>query len=386
MFYQEKNNTMEALVATISEKGFEGMGEAIQILMNEAMKIERNRFLGVMPYERNPKREGYANGYKDKTVKTRIGQINLQVPQVRECDFYPQSLEKGMRSERALRLALAEMYVQGVSTKRVKEVTSILCGYEVSSSEVSRASKLMDEEQEKWRNRPLGAFKYMVLDALYEKERSDGCVIDAAALIAYGVNMKGQREILGISVSLSEHELHWRNFLESLVARGLHGLEMITSDAHLGLKAARQAVFPSVPWQRCQFHLQQNASAHVSKKSKKAEITNDIRNIFNAPDLKEAERLLSNTIDKYKNSESKLAYWMEGNISEAFTVFKIPSKHQKKLRTSNMAERINKEIRRRTRVVGIFPNSQSCLRLITAILLEISDDWVTGPAYLDMSA
>ena len=146
MFYQEKNNTMEALFATISEKGFQGMGEAIQILMNEAMKIERNRFLGVLPYERNPDREGYANGYKDKTIKTRVGQINLQVPQVRDSDFYPQSLEKGMRSEKALRLALAEMYVQGVSTKRVKAVTAILCGYEVSSSEVSRASKLIKQQ------------------------------------------------------------------------------------------------------------------------------------------------------------------------------------------------------------------------------------------------
>jgi putative transposase len=386
MFYQEKNNTMEALFATISEKGFQGMGEAVQILMNEAMKIERNRFLGVLPYERNPDREGYANGYKDKTIKTRVGQINLQVPQVRDSDFYPQSLEKGMRSEKALRLALAEMYVQGVSTKRVKAVTSILCGYEVSSSEVSRSSKLMDEEQEKWRNRPLGAFKYMIIDAIYEKERSDGCVVDAAVLIAYGINSAGGREVLGVSVSLSEHEVHWRSFFESLVARGLYGLEMITSDAHLGLKAARKAVFPSVPWQRCQFHLQQNASAHVSKKSKKAEVANDIRNIFNAPDLKEAERLLCNTIDKYKDSESKLADWMENNIPETFTVFKLPSKHQNKLRTSNMAERVNKEIRRRTKVVGIFPNSQSCLRLITAILLEISDDWITGATYLDMSA
>ena len=205
-------------------------------------------------------------------------------------------------------------------------------------------------------------------------------------MIAYGINSVGGREALGVSVSLSEHEVHWRSFFESLVARGLHGLEMITSDAHLGLKAARKAVFPSVPWQRCQFHLQQNASAHVSKKSKKAEVANDIRNIFNAPDLKEAERLLCNTIDKYKDSESKLADWMENNIPETFTVFKLPSKHQKKLRTSNMAERVNKEIRRRTKVVGIFPNSQSCLRLITAILLEISDDWITGAAYLDMSA
>jgi putative transposase len=213
MFYQEKNTTLESLMATVSEKGFEGMGEAFQVLLNEAMKIERSRFLGAMPYERSAEREGYANGFKNKTVKTRVGQINLQVPQVRDCDFYPQSLEKGMRSERAVRLAVAEMYIQGVSTRRVKEITGVLCGYEVSSSEVSRAAKLLDEEQEKWRNRPLGAYKYMIVDAIYEKERSNGCVVDAAVLIAHGINAEGRREVLGVSVSLSEHEVHWRNFL-----------------------------------------------------------------------------------------------------------------------------------------------------------------------------
>lgn len=386
MFYQEKNNTIASLMATISEKGFEGMGEAFQILMNEAMKIERGKFLGAMPYERNSERVGYANGFKDKTVNTRIGKIDLQVPQVRNCDFYPQSLEKGVRSERALRIAVAEMYVQGVSTRRVKEITEILCGYEISSTEVSRASELMDAEQEKWRNRPLGRYKYMIIDAIYEKERTEGCVVDSAVLIAYGISTEGQREVLGISVSLSEHEVHWRNFFEGLVARGLHGLEMITSDAHSGLKAAKQAVFPSVPWQRCQFHLQQNAAAHVSKKSKKAEVAKDIRDVLNAPNLNEAQRLLDNTVSKYKETESKLASWMEKNIPESFTAFKLPEQHQKKLRTSNMAERVNKEIRRRTKVVGIFPNGKSCLRLITAILLEINDDWITAIPYLNMKA
>lgn len=385
MSYQDKNNTIDSLMASVSEKGFEGMQESFQILMNEAMKVERARFLGALPYERSSEREGYANGFKNKSVKTRIGQINLQVPQVRDCDFYPQSLEKGMRSERAIRVAICEMSVQGVSTRRVKNITELLCGYEVSSTEVSRVAKLMDEEQEKWRTRPLGSYKYMVVDAIYEKERSNGCVVDSAVLIAYGLNTEGQREVLGVSVSLSEHEVHWRNFFEGLVARGLHGLEMITSDAHAGLKAARQAVFPSVPWQRCQFHLQQNASAHVTKKSKKPEVAKDIRNIFNAPNLHEAERLLVNTIDKYKVAESKLADWMENNIPESFTVFKIPAKHQQKLRTSNMAERVNKEIRRRTKVVGIFPNGKSCLRLITAILSEINDDWITDKPYLHMN-
>ena len=384
MFYRNDDNTMEALMATVSDKGFEGMRDAFQILMNEAMKIERARFLGTLPYERSAEREGYANGFKDKTVKTRIGKIQLQVPQVRDCNFYPQSLEKGIRSERALRLAVAEMYVQGVSTRRVKEITEVLCGYEISSAEVSRAAQLMDEEQDKWRHRHLSAYKYMIVDAIYEKERSNGCVVDATVLIAYGISAEGRREVLGVSVSLSEHEIHWRNFFEGLVARGLHGLEMITSDAHAGLKAARKAVFPSVPWQRCQFHLQQNASAHISKKAKKAEVAKDIRDIFNAPDLNEAQRLLANTVNKYKLSENKLADWMENNIPETFTVFKIPDKHQIKLRTSNMAERVNKEIRRRTKVVGIFPNDKSCLRLVTAILSEINDDWITGPVYLSM--
>ena len=226
----------------------------------------------------------------------------------------------------------------------------------------------------------------MIIDDIYEKERSEGCVVDSAVLIAYGISTEGQREVLGISVSLSEHEVHWRNFFESLVARGLHGLEMITSDAHSGLKAAKQAVFPSVPWQRCQFHLQQNAAAHVSKKSKKAEVAKDIRDVLNAPNLNEAQRLLDNTVSKYKETESKLASWMEKNIPESFTAFKLPEQHQKKLRTSNMAERVNKEIRRRTKVVGIFPNGKSCLRLITAILLEINDDWITAIPYLNMKA
>lgn len=386
MSYPLQNITMGSLLEMICEQGFDGMSQAMQILMNEAMKVERARYLKANPYERIPDRSDHANGFKPKTVTTRVGALKLQVPQVRSCEFYPESLDRGMRSEQALRLAVAEMYIQGVSTRKVKEITQVLCGTEISSSEVSRAMQLLDKEQEQWRKRPLGRFKYLIVDAIYEKVRRDGCVVDAAVLVAYGVSPKGKREVLGISVSLSEHEIHWRAFFDSLVERGLHGLEMITSDAHSGLKSARKAVFPSVPWQRCQFHMQQNASSHVTKKSNKGAVAADIRSILNAPNRVEADRLLGLTIQKYKDSESKLANWMEENISESLAVFNLPEAHQKKMRTSNMAERVNKEIRRRTKVVGIFPNEASCLRLITAVLCETSEDWIGGKSYLNMNS
>ena len=374
--------SIEMMAALVNEQGMSGFGPAMQILLNEAMKIERSRYLGVNPYERSPDRVDYANGFKDKTLYTRVGVLKVNIPQVRSCDFYPSVLEKGQRSEQALKRAIAEMYVQGVSTRKVKAITEKLCGLDISSTEVSRISQKMDTELEKWRSRKLGKYPYLIVDALYEKVRHDGNVISLAVLIAYGINEEGKREILGVSVSLSEAEIHWRTFFQSLIERGLHGVELITSDAHAGLQAARQAVFPTVPWQRCQFHLQQNASSYVTKKDNKGKVAADIRNVFNAPDEVEAKRLLALAVRKYESKESKVSAWMEENIPQSFSVFKRPKEHQKKVRTSNMAERTNKEIRRRTRVVGIFPNDASCLRLISSILVETHDDWLQGNLYL----
>lgn len=374
--------SMEMIMALVNEQGLNGIGSAVQILLNETMKVERSRYLGINPYERSPDRMDYANGFKDKTLNTRVGALKVNVPQVRSGDFYPSALEKGQRVDQALCLSVAEMYVQGVSTRKIKAITEKLCGLEISSTEVSRISQKMDTELEKWRNRKLGKYAYLIVDALYEKVRHDGNVISLAVLIAYGVNEKGMREVLGISVSLSEAEVHWRSFFESLIERGLHGVELITSDAHAGLQAARQAVFPTVPWQRCQFHLQQNASSYVTKKANKEGVADDIRNMFNAPNKTEAKRLLALAITKYASTESKLSAWMEENIPQSFSVFARSRAHQKKVRTSNMAERINKEIRRRTKVVGIFPNANSCLRLISAILCETHDDWIQGNIYL----
>jgi putative transposase len=384
MTYQQNCTLPNELVEQIMMQGLEAVPEMIGTLINLAMQIERQAYLGVGPYERSPERRDTANGYKPKTVATRMGEITFDVPQVRQGGFYPQSLEKGLRSERALKLALAEMYVQGVSTRKVTAITEQLCGVSVSSTQVSQAAALLDEQLEAWRNRPLGRYHYLYLDARYEKVRQDGQVRDAAVLIAVGVNEEGKREVLGVSVALSEQEVHWRSFLQSLTQRGFHGVELIISDAHAGLRQARRAVFGGVPWQRCQFHLQQNAQAYVPRKAMKKEVAADIRAIFNAPNRQEAERLLAMSIQKYEQTASKLAKWMEENIPQGLTVFDFPSEHQRRLRTTNGVERLNREIRRRSRVATIFPNEASCLRLVSAVLMEISEDWVTGRIYLSL--
>lgn len=378
----EDCSVIQEVVKLLADDGFDGLGESIRRIINEAMRLERQNYLGVGPYERSEERRGYANGYKPKTVHTRIGTLDLDVPQVRDSSFYPASLEKGLRSERALKVALAEMYVQGVSTRKVAKITEQLCGFEVTSTQVSRAAKELDEGLEQWRKRSLGAYPYVYLDARYEKVRVNGSVIDMAVLVAIGVSETGQRLILGTSVAFSEHEAHWRDFLRSLQERKLHGVRLFISDAHEGLKAARKAVFPSVPWQRCQFHLQQNAQSYVPKQEMRKEVAAAIRNIFNAPDEAEAKRLLDQLLERYEKSAPRLVAWAEQNIQEGLTVLQFPTEHWRRIRTSNVLERVNKEIRRRTRVATIFPNENSCLRLVSAVLMEISEEWETGRAYL----
>jgi transposase-like protein len=386
MTHQEHLTALDQVLELLTEHGFDGMVDACRVLFNEAMKIERADSLQAKPYERTESRRGYANGFKPKTVQTRLGTMTLDIPQTRGVEFYPKAIERGERSERALKLALAEMYVQGVSTRKVAAITQELCGHEVSSSQVSRAAQALDEELEKWRNRPLGETPYLILDARYEKVRHGGSVVDCAVLVAIGINPDGKRSILGVSVSLSEAEVHWRQFLESLQNRGLHGVRLITSDDHAGLKAARQARFAGVPWQRCQFHLQQNAMQYVPKVSMRPEVAADLRAIFDAPDVDSAQRLLQKAVQKYQPSAPKLAEWIETNLPEALTVFRLPPSHRKRLRTTNMLERLNQEIKRRTRVATLFPNEDSLLRLVSAVLTEVSEEWETGKVYLNMEA
>ena len=384
MTHEDQSTRFEELLQLLSDHGFDGMAEVIEILMNEAMKLERAEVLGAMPYQRTEARRGYANGFKSKTVNSRLGRLRMKVPQTRDVEFYPSALERGERSERALKLAVAEMYVQGVSTRKVAEITQELCGLEISSTQVSRAAELLDEELQAWRERPLETVPYVILDARYEKVRHGGSVRDCAVLIAIGILENGQRSVLGVSVSLSEAEIHWRTFLKSLIDRGLHGVQMIVSDDHAGLKQARQACFPGVAWQRCQFHLMQNALHYVPKVSMRPEVTQGLRNVLYAPDRHEADRLLAQLVEKYQSVAPDLSTWLETNVPEGLSVFELQCTHRRRLRTTNMLERLNQEIKRRTRVATLFPNEASLLRLVSAILSEISDDWETGKTYLTM--
>ncbi len=384
MTRQMQSTELDSIVQLLAEHGFDGMAQAMEILFNEAMKLQRSEALGALPYQRTAERRGHANGFKPKTVKSRLGTLELEVPQTRGVEFYPTVLERGERSERALKLAVAEMYVQGVSTRKVATITAELCGLEVNSTQVSRAAALLDEGLEAWRNRPLGETPYLILDARYEKIRHGGSVVPCAVLVAIGVTTEGARSILGVSVSLSEAEVHWREFLASLQDRGLHGVRYIVSDDHAGLKQARAARFAGTAWQRCQFHLAQNAMQYVPTIAMRKEVARDLRSVLDAGDRSEADRQLDRIVKKYADAAPRLAAWLEENVPEALTVLSLPPAHRRKLRTTNMLERINKEIKRRTRVATLFPNEQSALRLVTAVLMEISEDWETNRTYLTM--
>jgi putative transposase len=306
------------------------------------------------------------------------------VPQARGVEFYPSALEKGVRSERALKLAVAEMYVQGVSTRKVAAITEQLCGLEVTSPQVSRAAAALDDELERWRSRPIGETPYLILDARSEHVRHGGQVVSCAVLVAIGIDPGGRRSILGVSVSLSEAEAHWRDFLASLQARGLHGVKLVVSDRHAGLKEALDARLTAVPRQRCQFHLMKNALAFLPKPSLRRAVVGSIRAVFDAPDRPEAERLLEIAVTKYRTTAPGLAGWLEANIPEGLAVFALPASHRRRLRTINMLERLNKELKRRTRVAGLFPNESSALRLVSAVAMEISEEWETNRKYLTM--
>jgi len=382
MTHRTESNVLDRIVELLAEYGFDGLADILQLILNQAMLVERSQVLGAEPYQRTAERTGHANGFKPKTVLSRLGKLELKVPQTRGVEFYPSALERGERSERALKLAMAEMYVQGVSTRKVAAVLEELCGGEVSSAQVSRAAKLLDEELEKWRSRPLGQTPYLVLDARYEKVRHQGEVVSCAVLTAIGILPDGRRSILGTSVALSEAEIHWRDFLASLQARGLTGVEYVVSDDHSGIKQALRIRLTGVPWQRCQFHLAQNALHYAPTSEMRRTVAAGLRRVLNSADRREAEERLARLVAEHRKAAPKLAAWLETNVPESLTVFSLPEAHRRRLRTTNGLERLNKEIKRRTRVATLFPNEASLLRLVTAVLMEVSEEWETGKIYL----
>ena len=368
MTERPQDNLADDAIKTLLQHGLgQGLPRIAEMLLNAD------------PYERAQVRTGHANGFKPRSLQTAIGELNLALPQVRGCTepFRTSLLESGSRTDRSLKAAIAEMYLQGVS-----KVLEELCGLDITSTQVSRLTADLDTEFNLWRNRPLPEIAHIILDATYIKVRLNGSVRDCAALIAIGVRRDdSKRMILGVSCSLSEAEPHWRDFIHSLKQRGIGIPDSVTSDTHEGLKAALRATLNASPWQRCQFHLQQNAQAYVPSLAMRAGVARDIRSVFDSSDLPQAEARLNEIVEKYQKLAPKLASWLEGNLIEGLTVFKLPEHFRRRLRTSNMCERVNREIKRRTRVAGLFPNESSVLRLLTAILMETSDEWETGRAY-----
>lgn len=382
------NKTNQAQINEVLESfannGINQLKESLENLFNQLMIAERERAVQAAPYERTSERKGYCNGFKEKKLLTRSGELELLVPQVRGMDFYPGLLEKGERVEQALKVALAEAYVQGVSTRRMKNLTEELCGKEISSTQVSRFAAVLDEEVKKFRERPLGRYRYLYLDADYEKVRHDGSVRSLGVLKAVGVNEDGIREILGISCSLSEAEVHWRGFLENLIKRGMCGVELVISDSHAGLRAAIRAVLPSVKWQRCLFHLAQNAAAYAPNVHMRKEICNSVREIYQAVDKNEAETRLKKVVERFKDKASSFCKWLEEHFIEGLTFFDFSKEHWRKIRTVNVVERINQEQKRRTRAVRLFPSVESCERLVVTIGMRIHEEWASGKKYLTL--
>lgn len=376
-----EDTAIEAVLEHLIADGAGGIGQAFARMFELAMRLERERYLGAGHYERSDDRRGYANGYKPKRLDTPAGTLMVQVPKTAGHDgepFYPQSLERGQRCVRAVMLAVAEMYIKGVSTREVEAVLRQFGIEGLSSTQVSRAAKQLDAELEQWRNRPLGEVRYLILDARYERMRHDGIVRDVAVLSAIGVGPDGRRRVLGVSVAMSEAEVHWRAFLDSLVARGLRGVEFIVSDDHAGLRAARRAVFGGATWQRCQFHLAQNAIHHAPNAQIRASIGSELRLVWNQPTLPKAQAVLAELVASYQVKAPKLAAWLEHNVPEGLAVFCLPESHQKRMRTSNPIERsIQQEVKRRTVKVRVFPSEDSLLRLVSAILVEIDEKWAS---------
>jgi putative transposase len=377
---EHQDRIVAALLEQLIAHGPEQMGQAFAGLFNLALRLERERFLGAGLYERTADRRGYANGYKAKKLDTPAGTVTVDVPKTGDHGgepFYPRSLERGRRSCRAVMLAVAEMYVKGVSTRDAAKVMAEFGLEGLSSTQVSRAAALLDDELQAWRERDLGACPYLVLDARYEKVRAGGVVRDAAVLAAIGIDPDGRRRLLGVSCALSEAEVHWRGFLDGLVARGLRGVTYVVSDDHAGLRAARRAVLPGATWQRCQFHLAQNAIHHAPTLAIRGRIGAELRRIWNAATLADAEAELKRLVAAYAAAAPHLAAWLEANVPEGLAAFSLPEGHRTRMRTANPIERaVQQELKRRTAKVRLFPSRDALLRLVSAVLAEIDDDWL----------
>jgi putative transposase len=371
-----------ALVELVKEGDY--LRTIVQEVVQQTLEAEMDEALGAEKGERTAKRRGYRSGYYQRTLVTRVGKLELRVPQDRQGHFRTEVFERYQRSEKALVGALAEMYVQGVSTRKVKAITEELCGHEFSSATVSRMNESLDGELAKFAERRLEEdYPYLVVDARYEKVREDGVVRSQAVQVAIGINREGRRCVLGVGLANRESTSSWREFLVGLKQRGLRGVELVVSDDHAGLKQAIVEVLPEAAWQRCYVHFLRNALDYLPRKASDDCLV-ELRWLYDRHELEQARQDLAVWLAKWQGKYPKLCNWVEANIEETFTFYRLPAEHHKHLKSTNMLERINEELKRRTLVVRIFPNAASCLRLLRALAAEIHEEWIEGTRYLNM--
>jgi putative transposase len=356
----------------------------IEQTVQQVLEAEMEEALQAGKGERSEHRLGYRSGSYGRTLITRVGKIELRVPQDRQGRFRTEVFERYQRSEKALVAAMLEMYVQGVSTRKVKNITEELCGHEFSSSSVSRIVKTLDEELEKFARRRLEEpYPYLILDARYEKVREDGAVRSQAVLVAIGINWEGRRNVLAVELAHRESLSSWRELLVGLRQRSLQGVEFVVSDDHAGLRRAIQEVLPEAVWQRCYVHFLRNALDYLPRKADD-DCLQELRWIYDRRDAQEARRDLAAWLLKWGKRYAKLCAWVEENIEETFSFYRLPRQHHKNLKSTNMLERLMEEIKRRTLVVRIFPNAAACLRLVRALAVEIHENWIEAMQYLNM--
>jgi putative transposase len=369
--------------ALLDDPGF--LREIVERVVQQILQAEMTEHIGAAPYQRTENRSGQRNGYKPRTRRTRVGTLKLLVPQDREGTFSTRLFARYQRNEKALCLALMEMYVEGVSTRKVKEVIEALCGTSFSKSLVSSLAGSLDAELEVWRTRKLEAeaYPYLFVDARYEKVRVGGRVVSQGVLVVSGVREDGFREILAVEVADTESEASYHELFRSLKAKGLCGVELVVSDDHRGLKAAVERHFQGASWQRCQVHYARNLLGKVGHGRRK-ELSEGLRGVFAAPSREVALRLASELAACWRQGYPRVAEHLEEHIEECLSCLAFPEAHRRRIRTTNGLERFNQELKRRTRVVRIFPNRGACLRLVTALAVEQSEEWVTGRRYLDM--
>jgi len=356
----------------------------IREVVQQVLESEMDEALGAEKSERTPHRQGYRAGYYGRTLVTRVDKLELRIPQDRQGRFRTEVFERYQRSEKALVGALTEMYVQGVSTRKVKAITDELCGHEVSASTISRLNQGLDEELEKFARRRLEeSYPYLILDARYEKVREDGVIRSQAVLIAIGVDWEGRRNVLAVELANRESQSSWKEFVLGLKQRGLQGVELVISDDHAGLRAATQEMLPEAAWQRCYVHFLRNALDHLPRKADD-DCLLELRWIYDRRTVEEAREDLAAWLKKWGRRYPKLCDWVESNIEETLTFYRLPRQHHKNLKSTNLLERLMEEIKRRTLVVHIFPNVAACLRLVRALAVEMHENWIEAIRYLNM--